>query len=305
MNLNELRTKLSEMEIDAKRYENLKISLGQIEIGLLKSREILEKEELDVEKLEGTSFKTIIETIFGRYDETLKKEQDEALQAKLRYDRIVNERIRILKVMDKLELRLSDYEEIKNKYQEILELAKLKYGNLDIYSEFNYKLKKLRSERKEINEAIEAGFKAQNALKLALVSLSEAKTLGNYDILGGGIFATMMKHSKMDEAKEKISNVQYYMKTLNRELSDIDEVIHVDLELGDFVKMADYFFDGLLVDLAVQSRIQNAYNKAECGKLKLIKLMNNLKKAKAENEENYDSIEKQFEEILTKAEFLN
>lgn len=298
MDLKELRTKIIEMEVQQKRCDNLKTSLSQLKIGLEASRQILEKENLDVEKLEGKSFKAIMETILGRYDETLKKEQEEALNAKMKYDRIVNEKNRMEREIDKLELDLKDYDSINEKYQQELENVKINYGDSEVYKDYNNRLREYRREHREIQEAITANKNAQKSVDLVLESLMSAKDWGTFDVLGGGLIATAEKYSKMDEAKERMNNVSYYLKTLNRELQDIGKEIEIELEIDGFLKVADYFFDGLIVDMSVQSRIKEACNKVDVGKVKLEQLSSKLNSLKLKNEENYNSLEREFEDVL-------
>ena len=56
---------------------------------------------------------------------------------------------------------------------------------------------------KEKREAIEAGRRALNSLQAAKENLNSAKNWGLVDMFGGGFFTTMLKHSKMDQAKRK------------------------------------------------------------------------------------------------------
>ena len=57
---------------------------------------------------------------------------------------------------------------------------------------------------KEKREAIEAGRRALNSLQTAKENLNSAKNWGLVDMFGGGFFTTMLKHSKMDQAKRNM-----------------------------------------------------------------------------------------------------
>ena len=57
---------------------------------------------------------------------------------------------------------------------------------------------------KEKREAIEAGHRALNSLQAAKENLNSAKNWGLVDMFGGGFFTTMLKHSKMDQAKRNM-----------------------------------------------------------------------------------------------------
>ena len=59
---------------------------------------------------------------------------------------------------------------------------------------------------KEKREAIEAGQRALNNLHTARENLNSAKNWGLVDMFGGGFFTTMMKQSRMDQAKRNMRN---------------------------------------------------------------------------------------------------
>ena len=109
---------------------------------------------------------------------------------------------------------------------------------------------------KEKREAIEAGRRALNSLSAAKENLNSAKNWGLVDMLGGGFFSTMLKHSKMDQAK-------YDLRNFSRELNDVNMACNLHIDIGDFLSFADYFFDGFVVDWMVQDRINTAKRQVE------------------------------------------
>ena len=109
---------------------------------------------------------------------------------------------------------------------------------------------------KEKREAIEAGRRALNSLSAAKENLNSAKNWGLVDMFGGGFFSTMLKHSKMDQAK-------YDLRNFSRELNDVNMACNLHIDIGDFLSFADYFFDGFVVDWMVQDRINTAKRQVE------------------------------------------
>lgn len=77
-------------------------------------------------------------------------------------------------------------------------------------------------------------------------------------MFGGGIISTMAKHSKMDRAKQNMEQARYDLRNFSRELNDVNIACHLDIETGDFLSFADWFFDGFVVDWMVQDRINQA-----------------------------------------------
>ena len=111
---------------------------------------------------------------------------------------------------------------------------------------------------KEKREAIEAGQRALSSLRTAKENLNSAKNWGLVDMFGGGFFSTMLKHSKMDQARQNMEQAKYDLRNFSRELNDVNVACNLNINTGDFLSFADYFFDGFVVDWMVQDRINNA-----------------------------------------------
>lgn len=111
---------------------------------------------------------------------------------------------------------------------------------------------------KEKREAIAAGQRALNSLRAAQNDLDSAKNWGLWDMFGGSFFSTMIKRSKMDAAKENMEQAKYDLQIFSRELRDVSVSYNLEMETGDFLSFADWFFDGFIVDWMVQERINKA-----------------------------------------------
>ena len=73
---------------------------------------------------------------------------------------------------------------------------------------------------KEKREAIEAGRRALTSLQAAKENLNSAKNWGLVDMFGGGFFTTMLKHSRIDQAKANT----FYL-PVNRNISSLSLLI--------------------------------------------------------------------------------
>ena len=93
---------------------------------------------------------------------------------------------------------------------------------------------------KEKREAIEAGRRALNSLQTAKENLNSAKNWGLVDNI-----------------------YQYDLRNFSRELNDVNMACNLNIDTGDFLSFADYFFDGFVVDWVVQDRINNAKRQVE------------------------------------------
>ncbi len=114
------------------------------------------------------------------------------------------------------------------------------------------------SNEQEIREAIQAADTALFHLRNAQQKLRSAKNWGIYDLLGGGFFSTLIKHSKMDRARDEVEAARNAVCRFSRELSDVAGSAQFEMDTDDFLTFADYFFDGFLADYMVQSRIGRA-----------------------------------------------
>ena len=114
------------------------------------------------------------------------------------------------------------------------------------------------NQRKEINEAIQAADQTLSYLVKAQKYLDSAGNWGIFDMLGGGFITTMIKHGKMRDAEDTLTAAKDSIQSLKKELNDINQIIDVNLDIGDFLYFADYFFDGLVTDWMVQSKVREA-----------------------------------------------
>lgn len=114
------------------------------------------------------------------------------------------------------------------------------------------------NDQKEINEAIVAGEQALNSLYAAQEKLDSAKSWGWVDLLGGGFLTGMIKHSRIEDASRCMEDAKYHLKVFQKELNDIHLSLDLRMEVGGFLSFADFFFDGLVADYLVQSKIEDA-----------------------------------------------
>ena len=114
-----------------------------------------------------------------------------------------------------------------------------------------------KDRNQEIREAISAGEYALSCLYDARSKLNSASTWGIIDIFGGGLISTFLKHSRIDEARNSMTQARNALQSFSKELRDVDSM-QPGFDVDGFLSFADFFFDGVLVDVLVQSRISKA-----------------------------------------------
>ena len=110
---------------------------------------------------------------------------------------------------------------------------------------------------REVDEAIRAGERALDSLREAKGKLNSARNWGIYDILGGGMISSIVKHSKMSSANEWVERANYDLKHFAKELRDVDEE-GLYVQAGSLASTMDIFFDNVFSDFIVQNRINEA-----------------------------------------------
>ena len=113
---------------------------------------------------------------------------------------------------------------------------------------------------REIQEAIAAADDALRHLREARRELGKASGWGIWDILGGGAIVGLIKHMKMGNAETEIREAKYALQRFSKELQDVDG--YSSVHIGSLLTFCDFFFDGLVADIIVQSKISDA--KKEC-----------------------------------------
>jgi len=268
-----------------------------------KLKEQVEKEELDVKNLEGKSISHIFYTILGNLDDKLEKEREEALAARLKYDQACSDLSNVEEEIARLEA-----EEVKNRDWESIYQSLYREKKEQIIASgsktgeeilnLSQKITAFRSFDKELNEAIEAGEDVLKHLKAACESLESAKGWGTWDLIGGGTISGLAKHYHIDNAKESVSVAQSKLSRFRGELADVKMIYDLSVDISDFARFADIFFDGLLADWHVQSRIKDSLESVEKTKNQVNGVLVKLKTMKRENISKIKSLEEEINNLI-------
>ena len=133
------------------------------------------------------------------------------------------------------------------------------------------------NKEKEIREAICAGQRALDSLYMANRKMSSASDWGFIDLLGGKWLSGLMKHSNLNDASVLLRKAKREIESFRAELGDIRDIPDLSSEIGDFLTFADFFWDGLLADIIVQSRIRECRGKIDDSIRRIEKIVKELK----------------------------
>lgn len=267
----ELNDRLAAAAAQVDRLEKLYRRLEQLDVALETTAEETErlgrklsKEERDVAKLEGFSLSSLLASFTGTKDERLTKETQEAVTARAAYDDAAR-RLQTLEAEQELTQReIAELEPAEADYQQLLaEKERLMAQDPSPAARRLFALGEQEQEIarriRELEEALEAGEQAHRDLTAVARSLDSAEGWGTWDMLGGGMMATAMKHSHIDAAQAKVHEARTALSRFHRELADVTERVDVpNVDLDDFSRVADYFFDGWFADWMIQDRINQS-----------------------------------------------
>ena len=135
----------------------------------------------------------------------------------------------------------------------------------------------MKNESTEIREAIAAGEKALNSLYLAQEKLKSARSWGMFDLFGGGLLSDMIKHSKMNDASKYMEEAKRQLQIFQKELKDTKLSVDLRMKVSSFLSFADFFFDGLIADYMVQSKISSAREQVDDAIVMVTDVLNALK----------------------------
>lgn len=253
-----MRDELSLLEAQLtykKRLESMAKELSQQQAVLKQKVSELEQkmlsEKKDVEKLEGKSLAAFYYHVFGRKNEKLEGERREYYAARVKYDAAVRELKAVELDLECTEEDLQDLQNCEERYALAMEEKRLAIEAsgteqslvlLQKEQELNF----LRSQERELEEAIAAGTAALRVANDVVLSMKHAEGIGFIDRLGGGFLMDMAKQEMLDEAQKNVEELQIQLQRFNKELSDVELRANLKVSFEQLLKFSDSYFENLL-----------------------------------------------------------
>jgi len=294
-----VKEKARGMEKWEARLHQLQEELVELERTREQSRRRLAAEEKDVERLSGASLSAFIYSILGKKLEKLDQEQREALEAKLKYEHAERAVQDVQQQIDQVQQRIREVRNSEADYELLFQEKERRIldSNQEL-RELADRLAELMVQNKELQEALDAGISVQEDLRLAEESLNSARNWGTYDMLGGGMISTHIKHSRIDEAMEHVYRVENTLQRFSKELRDVGDTLSVDMKIDGFLTFTDYFFDNLITDWFVQGRIKEILNQVITKASQVDELMDHLSRSKRQAEQQFEVLHRQYVQIV-------
>ena len=128
----------------------------------------------------------------------------------------------------------------------------------------------------QVNQAIILTDQLISELDHAERQLSSARNWGFLDVLGGGVIVDLIKHSKLNNAKNSMDRVNYLLQELKQALGGISMAGDYSMNVGGFETFADFFFDSGIVDVYMTAKIMGSLNEVRNLKSRCYELKNRL-----------------------------
>ena len=293
---------LRKRQLCAERNE-LNAQLSQLQETERRLRSIRTAEQEDVDKLQRVSLSSLFYSIVSQKEEKLAKEQAEAYAAAVKHDAAIQQcrtvEQRLLSVETELQTLSTterEYEETLAQKAEALKTADPARGAA--LCRMEDRLSALAAQAKELTEAERAGQEVLQKLYAVSSTLDSAEGWGTWDLFGGGLITDLAKYSKLDEAQSRINELQSDLNRYRAELADVMLQANIQVDIGDFLRFADYFFDDVFSSWAVLDCIRNPAQQAASARQKVLQIQDRLSAARAQLEQETAALDQQHRTLV-------
>ena len=271
--LNGWKRQSEEGEALQKRLDGLMDRRGQLCAEARERKSRLWNARYAVEELEGWKPQALFSRLTGQHGKKMEQARLEVHAAQSDYDAITREIEDLDRQAQALREELEGVRTARRRYAQALEerQARIRQAGgapAEELARLQERDARLEQRSREVQEAIRAGSGVVSTATGILESLEKAKKWGTLDLLGGGVVSSMAKHGHLDTAQEAMDCLKRSLARFQTELMDVKEHAEFDVQVGDFLKFADFFLDGILADWVVQSRISRAQEQVRqlCGR---------------------------------------
>ncbi|AXI00513.1 hypothetical protein DV702_12760 [Sporosarcina sp. PTS2304] len=311
-NIQERQYKLQERRLTHRRLTSRLEQTSQKLLAMKKERDRLHiqltKEQQDIAKLGKFSFAKKISEWTGTWDEKMRKEIEEAAEAELAF----NEAEKTVQDLtgEEQELRNQlespDFTYILEDWEDFLKDKETWIRMNDTMA--NRTLQKIADDRvrvysmiREIDEAFEAGVKAERALAGAMKKLDSAEGMSVWDtFLGGGLLVSALKYSEINSSDDLVHQAQRALRHYETELMDVQDVATESFQVNknDIFTFTDVFFDNIFSDWMVHTRITDAKKKLHAIMQDVRRIQDQLARKRAASEEEIRRLDQQQDDII-------
>ena len=298
---------LHRQKLQKKRLQAMEIELERQRAEAAKKaaelNEIKKKEQADVDKLEGKTFKALFATLAGTKEEKLSQERQEAYAAAMKYDAAQRDLQGIMHDLEICKIELENIEGIEAEYEHLLEERKnsIKQEASRRANEvlvLEKQMEDLSHEIVELEEALDVGYRAFDVVEKILNELNEAHNLAEWDTFTDSFFVDMQKHEHLHTAQDLIQDLRNELRRFKTELADVSVEGDIQIEMDDFSEFADWFFDNIFTDWEIKDKIVNSLSQADDTRNQITSTINLLKDMRDERMKQRIELEEDLEAVI-------
>ncbi len=244
----------------------LKERLVQEEHELELMERTLSKEQRDVEALESEGLSSMFRKFLGDREEKLEKEREEYLRASLKFNELFKSVELIRFELDLLSKKSASIDAVQGKIKTLMqqreeELMRLNGDAAQALRGIHTQSDALQRYHVEVEEAHTAGVKALEFVRSAEHSLHQALLMGQRDMWGGKRYGSgHAKHNYIDHARQMAYQSRHALIRFGNEIKDVfkDRDLEVNMEIEEFGRFTDVFFDNIITDYIIQQKISKS-----------------------------------------------
>lgn len=298
---------LHSQKAQKKRLEAMKEELLKQEDEVAKKtaelEKIKQKEQLDVDKLEGKTIKALFFTLAGTKEEKLSQERQEAYVAAMKYDAAKRDLEGIVTDLRYCQEELDKLTDCEVEYEHLLEQKKssIKQEASQRANEvmlLEREMANLEHEITELEEALDVGYKAFDLVDDIVKELEEAHNLADWDTFMDSFLIDMQKQEHIHNAQDLIQDLRHELRRFKTELADVNIEGDIQIEMDEFSQFADWFFDNIFMDWDIKAKIENSQVQAEDTRAQITNTINLLKDMRDERMKRRIELEEELEEVV-------
>ena len=226
-------------------------------------KEILLREEKDVERLEKPGLSVFFYQLTGQMESVMDKERRELYTARVKYQTILRELEAVQEDIRETREDLEDLSCCEELYAQKLEqqrrtLELLPDSRGITLLEKERSLAYLTQQAQELDEAVVAGTAALRNMAELKQILHSAKDWTGSESKPSVFWADHARQEKLQEAREQVAQLQVLMQRFNKELSDVTIRPELQNSICQMLQFADQLYSDLSLDLTVMERIRHA-----------------------------------------------
>lgn len=301
---------LRELQAQCARKKKLEAKVGELyaqrNTYTARAQELeqsFQKEQADVDRLEGRSLSAFFYHVIGKKDEKLSQEKQEAYAARVKYDAAARELAGIEEDLRRCEEELNTLQDCERRYAAVLQekTQAVKAAGGDTAEQIlNLEARKayLEGQEQELREAQSAGQAALAIADQITDSLHSAENWGTWDLVGGGAITDLIKHGHLDDAQASVERLQSQLRRFKTELADVTVTADFQVSIDGFLQVADYLFDGIFADWMVLDRIHQSQDQVQNTRHRIWDVLNYLKTLMERTATEKENIQQEIQRLV-------